>query len=122
MLWQLPQLVLVVIWSAGLPVAPVPLWQLAQSLPMRRVWLNGPTDGATVAATPAVLARVCAPPCAVTPPGRTARLSRELWQPEPPQSWPGWWSAPSRTHSRTPVFVFHFMPSSWQLMHFMVVT
>ena len=73
---------------------------------------------ATFAVVLVVLVTVVAGTCA----GRIAILSRELWQPEPLQSCPAWWFGPSRTHSFLPALVFHFMPYSWQLMHFMEVT
>ena len=146
-MWQLWQLSLVLMWPGGLP-PPAAVWQLTQAVAPMLAWRKGPADsvpgstpGPTALGSPpvrfgrtgrpapatAVVATAALPaPAAVAGVGvcetRAAILSREEWQPEPPQSWPAWWLGLSRTHSRVPLLVCHFMPYSWQLMHFIEVT
>src|SRR5215469_12877244 len=102
--------------------------------PLAGARLTAPPVGVVTAAAGAVLAAaapaapagrgvmvVVAVPCRPSR-ERTAYLSREVWQPEPPQSWPVWWLGLGRVHSVTPVLVFQVMPYSWQLSHFRAVT
>src|SRR5438552_65387 len=102
-------------WVRGMPMACTEVWQVRQVC-------AAPAAGATTA-TVAVPARRAGPTPVrgVTPVagfvvvavvdtvarGRTASLSRELWQPDPPQSWPVWWPL-GRVH-KLPL-VFHVMP------------
>ena len=146
MVWQLWQLSLVLMWPGGLP-PPAAVWQVTQAVAPMLAWRKGPADsvpgqhpGPDGIGFPAGEVRPHRAAraghgggrdgrlTAVAVAGvgawetRTAILSREEWQPEPPQSWPAWWLGLSRTHSRVPLLVCHFMPYSWQLMHFIEVT
>ena len=139
------------IWLALLPLPLAAVWQVTQAVPMTLAWLNGAAagdpgvgsnavPGTVVAAIPGAAAaadglpmagRAGAPRRAGTVGvgvvcravgDRTTYLSRELWHPEPPQSWPAWWLGLGRVHRGVPAFVFQVMPYSWQLSHFMAVT
>src|SRR5215470_11125819 len=77
--------------------------------------LGGPPTagraGTPVRALGAVVVVVVVVVCRVSGP-RATYLSREVWHPDPPQSWPALWLGLGRVQSVTPVFVFHFMPYS----------
>src|SRR5690348_16408316 len=101
-------------WSTGLLAGPGNLGVIGTAARMeppapRAILLVAAAVVVAAVATAAGLPRVPAVP------GLAWRLSRDVWQPEPPQSWPLWWFGPSRTHSLTPVLVLQVIPYSWQL-------
>ena len=101
--WQVWQASELAMCPAGLPAPLAALWQLTQAVPSTLTWLNPVVGGLSpgmlagvpvVARSPVpVLARAPVVPVARVgvgvgvAAGRSASLSREEWQPEPPQSW-----------------------------------